>query len=130
MSRHGDVTLAWADGDYPFRLDLGQLVAVQEATQAGPAHLMARLSDGTWRVEDIRAPILHGLMGGGMDAIRARGMVTTWVDARPWVESIPVALAILGAAIYGAPADDEDETEAPPEGKTPPAALTPCPPGG
>jgi hypothetical protein len=121
MSRHGLVTLDWADGEYPFRLGLGELEAVQEATRAGPAHLLRRLHLGEWFVADLRMPILHGLLGAGMAADRARAMVKTWVDNRPLAESVPIAMTVLAAALHGAPEDDDDEVEAPPEGKPEPA---------
>jgi hypothetical protein len=122
MSRNALVTLEWADGEYPFRLGLAELEAVQEATRAGPAHLLRRLHLGEWFIADMRAPILHGLLGGGMGADRARAMVKTWVDNRPLAESVPVAMAVIAAALHGAPDDDDDEAEAPPQGKPQPVS--------
>lgn len=128
MSRHGNVTLAWADGDYAFRLGWGELIHVQEACDAGPVEVMNRLGQGRWRVQDIEAPILHGLLGGGMTAERARALVRTWVRERPLAESISPAQAILAAAIIGDPkAEDESDTQ---PGKPEPADPMTCPPGG
>lgn len=125
MARHGDVTLGWADGEYPFRLAIAQLIAVQEECDAGPAEILARLQDGRWRVQDVRAPIFQGLLGGGLGPAKARQLVVTYVENRPLVESLGVAQAVLLAALMGAP--DGDDPEMPP-GK-PEADPSPCPEG-
>lgn len=125
MSRSGRVTLAWSGGEHDFRLDLAQIGAVQEACDAGPAEILKRLSAGTWRMADLRAPILHGLIGGGLPPVEARALVARWVDQRPWLESVPVAHAVLMAALAGAPEGEADETPEPPPGEPPPAS--PCP---
>ena len=112
--RNGEITLGWADGEYAFRLAWGQLIAVQEACDAGPAELLARFESGTWRIDDVRAVILHGLIGGGMAANQARQLVNTYVEQTPLQENLPVAQAALMAALYGAPPADGDEAELPP----------------
>lgn len=112
--RHAEITLGWADGDYTFRLAWGELIAVQEACDAGPAELLARFERGTWRVEELRAVILHGLLGGGTDAAQARKLVATYVQDAPLQENLPVAQAVLMAALYGAPPQDDDDAEIPP----------------
>lgn len=112
MARHGDVTLGWADGEYRFRLAWAQLIAVQEACNAGPAEILARLGSDRWRVQDIEAPILHGLLGADTTPDRARLLVRIWVQGRPLLENVAVAQAILSAALVGDPLG-EDEGEMP-----------------
>lgn len=126
MSRSGEITLAFGDGEYPFRLAIGQWRKVQEATDAGPPELLARMAPafeamrrgvkaadlisagllGRWRIDDIRAPIFQGLLGGGMEPPRAAKMVTDWVDERPLLESLGVAYQIVQASFTGV--EDED----------------------
>lgn len=114
MSRHGDITLAWADGEYRFRLGWGELIALQEDCDAGPAHILERLATGRWLVQDLRAVILHGLLGGGLEAARARTLVRRHVEEAPLSESVLVAQAVLLAALRGA---DDDPAEIPAPGK-------------
>lgn len=121
MSRAGEVTLEFAGEDHTFRLAIGPWRKVQEACDAGPAELLARLSPafaaakqgvpfdqivalgmlGRWRIEDVRQPILQGLIGGGMDAQQAARLVRDWVDERPFLENVAVAYQVVMASVVG-----------------------------
>lgn len=103
MSRNASIELAWADGTYPFRLALSQIEELQEKTDCGPYELHSRILNGKWRVRDLRETIRCGLIGGGMEPSKASTLVQRYADNRPLVESIRPALAILGAALLGAP---------------------------
>ena len=107
--RSGAVTMAWADGDYAFRLAWGQLIELQEKCDAGPFVILGRLLEGAWKVEDISNVIRLGLIGGGMEPIKALKLVRNYVEDRPPTENLLFAQAILSAAIMGAP--DEDATK-------------------
>ena len=109
MSRDASITLDWADGTYTFRLAIGQLRELQEKCNAGPAHILSRLSTGTWMVDDITETIRLGLIGGGANPVEALRLVRSYVEERPLAESILPAISILGAAVVGAP--DEDEAQ-------------------
>lgn len=111
MSRHAEITLGWADAEYCFRLPWAGLIAVQDACDAGPAHILERLSTGMWRVEDIRAVLFHGLVGGGMEREFARKLIGRFVEDAPLNENVLVAQAVLLAALNGAP---DDPVEMPP----------------
>lgn len=111
MARHGDVTLGWADGEYRFRLPWGGLIAVQEACDAGPAHVLERLVTGRWMVQDIREVLFQGLLGGGMDAAPARKLIARYVEQAPLNENVIVAQAVLMAALAGV---DDDPVDLPP----------------
>lgn len=111
MSRHGNITLDWADGAYAFRLAWGQLIAVQEDCDAGPAHILERLISGRWRVQDIRAVLFHGLVGGGMAVEEARGKVRIHVENAPLNGNVSAAQAVLLAALNGV---EEDPADLPP----------------
>lgn len=103
MSRDAKITLAWADGDYVFRLGLAQVEELQEKTDCGPYFLLNRMRAGEWRIGDLRETIRLGLIGGGLEPIKALGLVKKYSDARPMLENLQPAIAILSAALVGAP---------------------------
>lgn len=111
MSRSAEITLDWADGTYPFALKWGQLIELQEKTDAGPFVVLERFSSGTWRVEEITNTIRLGLIGGGMPPIEALKKVRTYVEDRPPLENLTTAQAILSAGLVGAP-DEVEKDEA------------------
>ena len=121
MSRSAEITLAFGDGEHAFRLAIGQLRELQEKCDAGPPLILKRLHEASWRVEDVSETIRLGLIGGGMDAIKALSLTARYVHERPaWAYNSQVASAVLGAALFGA--EDEDEPEKPEAG-----AETPTP---
>lgn len=103
MSRDASITLDWADGTYPFRLAWGELAKLQEACGCGPYVVLNRLLDSSWRIEDISNVIRLGLVGGGMGMIEAIQKTRSWVEARPPMENLATARAVLMAALVGAP---------------------------
>ncbi len=103
MSRDGSITLAWGDGEHRFRLAIGQLRELQEKCDAGPAEIVSRLSEGRWRVNDVRETIRLGLVGGGLAPATAHALTVRYVDERPWLESVQPAQAVLMAALVGVP---------------------------
>jgi hypothetical protein len=111
MSRDGSITLPFADGDKTFRLAWGQLVKLQEATDAGPFVVYRRLMAGGWKMEDISHTIRLGLIGGGMTPEKALTFVRDYVESRPPMESLALAQGILGTAIQGAPDEKPGESE-------------------
>jgi hypothetical protein len=108
MSRHGDITLPWGDGDYTFRLGLGEMRGLQEVCDAGPLEIASRLRNGTWLVDDVRETIRLGLIGGGMTQDEALKRVKRFVDSRPLMENCEKAIAILIAAVVGAKDEPAD----------------------
>ena len=110
MSRSAEVTLAWADSDYTFRLAWGQLAQLQEACDAGPFVILQRLTTGQWKVGDISHTIRLGLIGGGTEPAKALSLVRDYVESRPPMENVMLARGILGIALQGAP--DEKPGEA------------------
>lgn len=105
MSASAEVDLTWADGEYRFRLPIGQLRELQDKTGAGPFAIYKRLADGTWFVDDIRESIRLGLIGGGMQAEKALLLVKRYVDDRPLGVNVLTAQSILLAAVIGVPED-------------------------
>lgn len=111
MSRDARIELDWADGTYSFRLAWGELAELQEQCDAGPYVVLNRLYSNQWRVEDISNVVRLGLIGGGMTPADALKKVRTYVEARPPLENVLVAQAILAAGLQGAPEEKLGETE-------------------
>ena len=112
MSADASVTLAWGDGEHKFRLAIGQLRELQEKCSAGPIEVLDRLANRRWRVDDVRETVRLGLIGGGLDPIKALSLVRHYIDERPLMESIAPAQAILMAALIGAEGDEVGKEEA------------------
>ncbi|WP_275790559.1 gene transfer agent family protein [Pararhizobium gei] len=111
--RDAQVSFAWADGDYTFRLGWGELELLQEACDAGPYAILNRLHDETWRIRDISHVIRLGLIGGGMVPTAALKKVRDYVEARVPNENLLFAQIILSAGIVGAPEEKLGEGDAP-----------------
>lgn len=112
MSADGSITLTWGDGEHKFRLAIGQLRELQDKCGAGPLEVLDRLATRRWRVEDVRETMRLGLIGGGMEPIKAIPLVKHYIDERPLMESIPAAQAVLMAALVGVPDDEVGKGEA------------------
>lgn len=131
MSRDASISVAWGDGEHRFRLAIGQLRELQEKADAGPAEILDRLSSGRWRINDVRETVRLGLIGGGMSPPEAHKLTVRYVDDRPWLESVPIAQAVLMAALIGVPEEPvgkeaaaEAETEATDASPSPPSMET------
>jgi len=126
MSRHGDITLTWADGEYIFRLAIGQLRELQEKCDAGPLEIYRRMFSGNWRIDDVRETIRLGLIGGGqVPPAAALKLCERYVDARPLLESVEVARVILGVVLL--PIEDDPLKKADPAEETKGLRSSPSP---
>jgi len=99
------INLMWGGGAHDFALPLGELRALQDATNKGPEELLETLVSRTWRIEDVIQVIKFGLCGGGMDRKDAAPLASNTVEERPYLESSLLAKAIMTVALYG-PEDD------------------------
>ena len=108
MSADGSTTLIWADGEHRFRLRIKELRELQDKCDAGPAQIMMRLVNHTWRVDDILQAIRLGLIGGGASPTDALLLVKRYVEDRPLAENVVIAAEIIAAAISGDPKEDGD----------------------
>lgn len=120
------VALAFADGEYDFRLGLAQINEIE--TKCGPlGEVFARLlrgryiigggeetgapNEAAWKVSDLVEVIRQGLIGGGKARIdgeevaitshRVNELIRNYVLDRPLSESWTLAAAILSALIQG-----------------------------
>lgn len=105
-------TLTWQGGEHDFALPIGQLRALQDRCDAGPAHVLGRLASGQWRVDDVTETIRLALMGGGMDRKEASRLVTLHVEEKPLAQSVTLASAVLMSALYEPEDDSLGETTA------------------
>lgn len=109
--------LQWPGGEHDFALPLGQLRALQDATNAGPEEVFNRLRIGAWRVDDLIDVIRLGLVGSGEMASKdATKFVVALFDKHPPIQFKLTALAIMAAALLGV----EDDPLGEERGETPP----------
>jgi hypothetical protein len=99
--------LNWEGGEHSFKLGIGQLRALQAATDVGPLFLLGRIAGSQWFVDDIIETVRLGLIGGGMTEIEAKRLVD-----RVFIENTPsiyrgslLAVRILRNAVTGEPDD-------------------------
>lgn len=120
-----EITLAFADGEYRFRLGLAQIAAVEE--KCGPiGEVYSRLMRGRYLVDgqplgnaaeamfklaDVQEVIRHGLIGGGVGMVndaevtvgplKADALCRDYITTRPLLEGWSLAVAIMAALMEG-----------------------------
>jgi len=107
-----DVIQDFGDGTYLFRLPCKELDELQTITGVGPAELYRRLHVHTWVRRDIRETIRLGLIGHGMDPVKAMRLVKFYVDDRPLLPHRDLAMKLLEAVLEGVAAATAGKTEA------------------
>lgn len=111
QSGHGYVTREWGDGSYTFRLSWGGLKELQDKCACGPAELFWRLMSHKWLVDDLYEIVRLGLVGGGKTPVDAMKLAHTYVKERPLLESVPIAVEIVSASLFGPPEEARTEGE-------------------
>jgi hypothetical protein len=135
MSRHGDITMPWGDGEYTFRLAKLQWQKLDERCKVGPEELLRRLLNGEWRFAELVEIHRLGLEGGrsvlttagAIDTARINRLVRDYVEEELYFlgrksrdnpnvvnsefGSKMSAIAIVDAACIG-PADDAPKSKA------------------
>jgi len=96
---HGLITKDFADGTYSFRLAYGQWLELQEAVNCGPLELYVNLLQRKWRIQNIREIIRVGLIGAGQTPIEALRLVRRYVEERPLMENVQLAIEIVAASL-------------------------------
>ncbi|MFZ2252622.1 MAG: gene transfer agent family protein [Minisyncoccia bacterium] len=117
MSRSAKVRLAFGDGAHDFALLIGQLEELQEKCDAGPEAVFNRIASGTWMVADVRETLRLGLIGAGMEAIKAAILVDRYAGSGSLAAHKDTAQRVILGALVGAP--DEDDPPGGPPGETP-----------
>lgn len=121
----------WRDVEKACDAGLGEIAAriapLAALVQTGarvPGGLMAAVAAGALgpaRLDDVRAPLLHGLIGGGRTSTEAGALVRLVFDEElaagrgPVVEYAGLALAIVMEAIIGLGDEAEDDPPGEPE---------------
>ena len=105
MSGDGSVSKTWGDGEHTFRLRIGEIRELEDKRNAGCFELYRRLADGSCRFDDIRETLRLGLIGGGVPASQALGLVAKYAGPTTLIESLTVAQAVISAALFGDPGD-------------------------
>jgi len=107
--------IQWPGGVHAFRLRLGEIEAIQSATQCGPEFLLNGFRVGAWHAGHVEAVLKFGLIGGGMARSDAASLVRATIDRGFGLALYkPACLEILTAALYG-PEDDPVGKSAAPE---------------
>lgn len=137
MSRHGEITLSWGDGEYKFRMAYGELRKLQESCDVGPPLMVRRLLPyhpetnplgDNWRVEYIRETIRIALIGGGQTQADALALVQKFVDQRPLLENRELAFGLIQMGLAGAPDEPLGKAEGEPtKAKSSPTKRSPSP---
>lgn len=102
----------FGDSEHKFALPFPLIEELQRKTGVSIGILFQRVRGLTFSIADIRETIRLGLIGGGMEPVEAFKLVKTYVENRPLVETMPVALSILELVWFGSPADSQDVKEA------------------
>lgn len=103
MARDARINLPWPDGRRDYRLGIGEIRELQEKCNKGPLEILADLQSGRWRLDDILQPIRLGMVGGGLGRSEAVLLAERHVTPGNLGECSLYAMAIVNAAITGAP---------------------------
>jgi len=123
MSRTGSVELVWAGDSRTFRLGIEEIFALQDKLDLGPAEIATRLRAGTWRLQYVQETFRISLIGGGMDAKKAKEMVDEHIVPGKITGHVLMAWAIIISALQGDESDPVGKEEGDPE--TTPASGSP-----
>ena len=100
MSRSGKTRLEFGPDEQDFRLAFGELVELQEATGKGPGRIQLDLAENKWAARDISEVLRIGLIGGGMDPMKALAMVRRYChEIADWKNNQHRAFIILSNAL-------------------------------
>lgn len=129
MSLDTSVTIDWADGTYIFRLGVAEIEELESKRDAGILRLYRRLSSDDFRLGDVQEIIRLGLIGGGMEPVKALRLVRKYV-APPLLPLREPAMRILQPAIVlpdpdlgKSPAGETAKETNSPNGSSPPPSM-------
>lgn len=112
MSRTGCIDLVWAGDSRAFRLGIGELLALQDKLDSGPAEIAGRLRGGTWRVQDIQETFRISLIGAGEEPKKAKALVDEHIVPGKIASHVLMAWAIIINAVQGDENDPVGKEEA------------------
>jgi hypothetical protein len=110
MSRDATIELTFAGDERKFTLAYVNLLALQDACDAGYLEIYDRLANNRARAEDVFETLRIGLIGAGVDAKIAK----RWVEQNliPLAASRMAAQLVLGGCIAGDPREQVGKEEA------------------
>lgn len=100
------------EGQFDLRLDIDELIHLQEITSYGPMALLQRFRDGNWFVNELTQTIRLALVGGGMKPADAFNVVKRNVTSAYLLDYVPIAMTVMHAALIGVTDDPVGESEA------------------
>lgn len=99
----------WAGTERQFRLPLGRVMDLEQATDTGIGALFFRVVRTQWKVGDIYHTIRLALIGGGMEIIDAERLMKNSFEMRPYMENATLASEILSSLMSGVEEGSEGE---------------------
>lgn len=98
------ITRPFADGDYTFALSWKWLEELERIFDGSVFPVLRRMiSEQAATSTEVSEIIRLGLIGGGTEPSSALALVKTYVEDRPLMENLDLAVSILEAAIFGSP---------------------------
>ncbi|NTS30666.1 gene transfer agent family protein [Phyllobacterium sp. BT25] len=95
--------IVWPGGEHTFMLNIGELRALEQKTNAGAFVTMTRLISSQWKIDDVISTIRLGLVGGGMSEQEARSIVDRALDlASAYKLAITAALILEHSLMWDA----------------------------
>lgn len=116
----------FGDGERIFRLSPDGIMELERVAGAGIGALCRRMFGGDFAFGDLRAVVRLALIGGGAKPEDAEALCRSYLDARPFSETYPLAVAVLEALWFGrdsggTPRDSEASPSPSPEEAAPPS---------
>lgn len=129
VSQHGAVILAWGDGEHRFRLDLSGIEDIEAKCDRSIFDIARRASTAVReiRAREMREVLRCGLIGGGMEPVKALQLVKRYLDERPLDESRDTVFAVALAGLARIEGDRAGEAA---EGETGEPSGSTSPPSG
>lgn len=94
-------TAFFGDGEKNFALTAPMIHELERKTGRGIGAIFRRIQQHDFSLQDIAEVIRLGLIGGGTAPFEADALVKTYVDGRPLVESMEIALDVIAARFLG-----------------------------
>ncbi len=116
--------IAFADGDYLFRLPLKWLAELEDKCDAGIGTIYARVLTFQHTSRDVVEVIRCGLIGGGCEPAAARRLIETYIDGFPLEQAHQLAIEVLAGCIYGYEPEDQAEPAGNAEAAEPDASTS------
>lgn len=89
------------DGEHDLELTMPLIVELERLAGAGVGAIFKRIVGGTFYATELCEVVRLALVGAGMDPKRAAEHCATWVQGRPFAETLPITIAILEAVWFG-----------------------------